>query len=181
MEFTFFQNLEKGVRDACEEFGYEYIMIDQNQDPQKMVQDINSLIGQKVDGIVITPVDPGAIGPVVQSARDAGIPVTCADIGKTGPVNALLISNNYLGGEIFGFPLLGLILQSQEDYNEGKSNLMQLRKIMPKLLIDRATKLDVDDFIDPDSKILEYNGMRGKPPSYTSPPQVSPILWQDLL
>ncbi len=30
MEFTFFQNLEKGVRDACEEFGYEYIMIDQN-------------------------------------------------------------------------------------------------------------------------------------------------------
>ena len=100
MEFTFFQNLEKGVRDACEEFGYEYIMIDQNQDPQKMVQDINSLIGQKVDGIVITPVDPGAIGPVVQSARDAGIPVTCADIGKTGPVNALLISNNYHGGEL---------------------------------------------------------------------------------
>jgi len=100
MEFTFFQNLEKGVRDACEDFGYEYIMIDQNQDPQKMVQDLNSLIGQKVDGIVITPVDPGAIGPAVQAARDAGIPVICADIGKTGPVNALLISNNYEGGAL---------------------------------------------------------------------------------
>jgi ribose transport system substrate-binding protein len=100
MEFTFFQNLEKGVRDACEDYGYEYIMIDQNSDPQKMVQDINALVGQKVDGIVITPIDPGAIGPAVQNARDQGIPVTCADIGKTGPVNALLISNNYEGGQL---------------------------------------------------------------------------------
>jgi len=100
MEYTFFQNLEKGVRDACKDFGYEYIMIDQNSDPQKMVQDINALVGQKVDGIVITPVDPGAIGPAVQNARDKGIPVTCADIGKSGPVNALLISNNYEGGQL---------------------------------------------------------------------------------
>lgn len=100
MEFTFFQNLEKGVRDACKDFGYKYVMIDQNSDPQKMVQDINSLVGQKVDGIVITPVDPGAIGPAVQNARNAGIPVVCADIGKSGPVNALLISDNYRGGQL---------------------------------------------------------------------------------
>ncbi|MGQ9616651.1 MAG: substrate-binding domain-containing protein, partial [Spirochaetota bacterium] len=94
MEFTFFQNLEKGVKDACRDFGYDYVMIDQNSDPTKMVQDINALVGQKVTGIVITPVDPGAIGPAVQNARNAGIPVVCADIGKSGPVNALLISNN---------------------------------------------------------------------------------------
>jgi ribose transport system substrate-binding protein len=100
MEYTFFQNVEKGVKDACAELGYEYIMIDQNADPTKMVQDINTLVGQSVDGIVITPVDPGAIGPAVQNARDAGIPVVCADIGKTGPVNALLISNNYEGGQM---------------------------------------------------------------------------------
>ncbi len=100
MEYTFFQNVEKGVKDACAELGYEYIMIDQNADPTKMVQDINTLVGQGVDGIVITPVDPGAIGPAVQNARDAGIPVVCADIGKTGPVNALLISNNYEGGQM---------------------------------------------------------------------------------
>lgn len=100
MEFTFFQNLEKGIRDACEDFGYEYIMIEQNSDPKKMVRDINSLVDQKIDGIVITPIDPGAIGPAVQGARDAGIPVVCADIGKTGPVNALLISDNYEGGQL---------------------------------------------------------------------------------
>ena len=98
MEYTFFQAIEKGVRDACKDLGYKYIMIDQNQKADKMVNDINSLVGQKVDGIVITPVDPGAIGPAVQKARDAKIPVVCADIGKSGPVNALLISNNYKGG-----------------------------------------------------------------------------------
>ena len=100
MEFTFFQAVEKGVRDACKDLGYKYIMIDQNSKEDKMVNDINSLVGQKVDGIVITPVNPGAIGPAVQKARDAKIPVVCADIGKTGPVNALLISNNYKGGEM---------------------------------------------------------------------------------
>jgi ribose transport system substrate-binding protein len=100
MEFTFFQNVEAGVRDACEELGFEYVMIDQNSDATKMVQDLNALVGQGVDGIVITPVDPGAIGPAVQSARDAGIPVVCADIGKSGPVNALLISDNFRGGEL---------------------------------------------------------------------------------
>jgi ribose transport system substrate-binding protein len=100
MEYTFFQNLEKGVKDACAELGYDYIMLDQNSDPGKMVQDINNLVGQKVDGIVATPVDPGAMGPAVQNARDAGIPVVCADIGMSGPVNALLISNNYEGGQL---------------------------------------------------------------------------------
>ena len=100
MEFTFFQAVEKGVRDACKDLGYRYVMLDQNSDPTKMVQDLNTLVGQKVNGIVVTPVDPGAIGPAVENARKANIPVVCADIGKTGPVNALLISNNRQGGEM---------------------------------------------------------------------------------
>jgi ribose transport system substrate-binding protein len=98
MEFTFFQAVEKGVRDACKDLGYKYVMLDENSDPAKMVQDINTLVGQKVTGIVVTPVDPGAMGPAVENARKAGIPVVCADIGKSGPVNALLISNNRQGG-----------------------------------------------------------------------------------
>lgn len=100
MEFTFFQAVEKGVRDACKDLGFKYVMIDQNQKADKMVNDLNTLVGMKVDGIVVTPVDPGAIGPVVQKARSAKIPVVCADIGKSGPVNALMISNNYKGGQM---------------------------------------------------------------------------------
>ena len=100
MEFTFFQNLEKGVKDACEDFGFKYMMLDQKSDATQMVQDMNTLVNQKVSGIVSTPVDPGAMAPAVQKARDAGIPVVCADIGKSGPVNALIISNNFNGGEL---------------------------------------------------------------------------------
>jgi len=100
MQFTFFQNLEKGVKDACADFGFKYIMIDQNSDATKMVQDMNALVGQKVSGIVSTPVDPGAIGPAVENARNNGIPVVCADIGKSGPVNALLISDNFKGSQL---------------------------------------------------------------------------------
>ena len=57
MEYTFFQNLEAGVKAGCADLGYNYIMLDQNSDPAKMVQDINSLVGQKVDGLVVTPVE----------------------------------------------------------------------------------------------------------------------------
>ena len=98
MEFTFFQNVEKGVKDACAALGFKYTMLDQKSDATQMVQDMNTLVNQKVSGIVSTPVDPGAMGPAVQKARDAGIPVVCADIGKSGPVNALIISNNFQGG-----------------------------------------------------------------------------------
>ncbi len=100
MEYTFFQNVEKGVKDACTKFGFKYTMLDQKADATQMVQDMNTLVNQKVSGIVSTPVDPGSMGPAVQKARDAGIPVVCADIGKSGPVNALIISNNFQGGEL---------------------------------------------------------------------------------
>ncbi|MHB1347754.1 MAG: substrate-binding domain-containing protein [Candidatus Humimicrobiaceae bacterium] len=100
MEFTFFQNVEKGVKDACAALGFKYTMLDQKSDATQMVQDMNTLVNQKVSGIVSTPVDPGAMGPAVQKARDAGIPVVCADIGKSGPVNALIISNNFQGGQL---------------------------------------------------------------------------------
>jgi len=100
MEFTFFQNIEKGVKDACADLGFKYTMLDQKADATQMVQDMNTLVNQKVSGIVSTPVDPGAMGPAVQKARDAGIPVVCADIGKSGPVNALIISNNFQGGQL---------------------------------------------------------------------------------
>jgi len=100
MEYTFFQAVEKGVRDACKDLGYKYVMIDQNAKADKMVNDLATLVGMKVDGIVVTPVDPGAIGPAVQKARAAKIPVVCADIGKSGPVNALMISNNFKGGQM---------------------------------------------------------------------------------
>jgi ribose transport system substrate-binding protein len=76
------------------------VMMDQNEDAVKMVNDMNTLVGQKVDGMVVTPFDPAAMGPAVKKARDAKIPVVCADIGKSGPVNALLISNNFKGGQM---------------------------------------------------------------------------------
>lgn len=119
MEFTFFQNVEKGVKDACKDFGFKYTMLDQKSDATQMVQDLNTLVNQKVSGIVSTPVDPGAIGPAVQKARDAGIPVVCADIGKSGPVNALIISNNFNGGQLAAEYLAKLIPDKTKAFGLG--------------------------------------------------------------
>ncbi len=115
MEYTFFQRIEKGVRDAAEDLGFEYIMLDQNSDATKMIEDINTLVGMKVDAIVITPVDPGAIGPAVENARNAGIPVVCADIGYSGPVNALIVSDNFNGGELAAEYLHSLLADNPDN------------------------------------------------------------------
>jgi ribose transport system substrate-binding protein len=37
MEFTFFQNVEKGVKDACAKYGFKYTMLDQKSDATQMV------------------------------------------------------------------------------------------------------------------------------------------------
>ncbi|MCL5069426.1 MAG: substrate-binding domain-containing protein [Actinobacteria bacterium] len=119
MEFTFFQNVEKGVRDAAKAFGFKYVLLDQKSDATQMVQDLNTLVNQKVSGIVSTPVDPGSMGPAVQKARDAGIPVVCADIGKSGPVNALIISNNFQGGQLAAEFLAKLITDKTKPFGLG--------------------------------------------------------------
>src|SRR5680860_1776025 len=41
MEFTFFQNIEKGVKDACADLGFKYTMLDQKSDATQMVQDLS--------------------------------------------------------------------------------------------------------------------------------------------
>lgn len=145
MEFTFFQNLEKGVSDAAEELGYEYIMIDQNADPTKMVQDLNSLVGQGVDGIVVTPVDPGSIAPAVRNARDAGVPVVVADIGYSGPINALMVSNNYEGGRKAMDYLHELIDDPSKSVAVGKQKpQFTYSSERDKGFLDRANELGYD-------------------------------------
>jgi len=100
MESAFFRVMERGVRDACTELGYTYVLVNQEGSAEKMTGDIAALVARKVAGIVVAPVDPRVMGPAVEKARKARIPVVCAELGRFGRVNAIVVSDNRRGGEM---------------------------------------------------------------------------------
>jgi ribose transport system substrate-binding protein len=76
----------QGIQKAAKELGVELVELDAEFNATKQTDQMNSLISQKVDGIVLNPVDAVSIVPVVKVAHDAGIPVVMGamDIDESG-------------------------------------------------------------------------------------------------
>jgi ribose transport system substrate-binding protein len=99
MQYGFFQDMEKGTKEAAEAAGYDYILVDEKSSESTMVSATIDLINQGVDALIISPFKPDALGPIVDAAKAKGIPVVVNDIGGGGTdYDAIVISNNYEGG-----------------------------------------------------------------------------------
>lgn len=99
MQFEFFQEMERGTREAAEEKGWEFVLHDQRSDENEMVTGAQALLDQNIDVLIISPVNPEALGPIVNKAQEMGIPVVVDDIGGGGtPYDAIVISDNEDGG-----------------------------------------------------------------------------------
>jgi D-xylose transport system substrate-binding protein len=70
---------EAAIVEALEAAGAEYVSADAQSSSTKQLADIESLIAQDVDALIILAQDTTAIGPAVQAAADAGIPVIAYD------------------------------------------------------------------------------------------------------
>lgn len=68
-----------GVEAAAAELGVEFISNVANGDSQQQISQIENLITQKVDAILVTPVDTGALANVIEDARKAGVKVIVYD------------------------------------------------------------------------------------------------------
>ncbi|MCL1907053.1 MAG: ABC transporter substrate-binding protein [Propionibacteriaceae bacterium] len=82
-----------------EENGFKLVFADANQDADKQKQDVRDFIAQGVDYIVLAPVTDSGWEPVLQEAKDAGIPLIVAD-------RQLMVADDlyltYLGGNMRG-------------------------------------------------------------------------------
>ncbi len=67
--------MHDGMREAAEELGVKLTMVDGKNDPAIQQGQIDTLITQGVDAIAIVPVDQSAIGPLLDEAEKAGIPM----------------------------------------------------------------------------------------------------------
>src|SRR3954454_10015165 len=100
MQYEFFQKMEKGTKDAVTAAGWDYKLHDEKSDENEMVTGAQALLDQGIDALIISPFKPDALGPIVNKAKQMGVPVVVDDIGGGGtPYDAIVISDNADGGK----------------------------------------------------------------------------------
>ena len=110
MSFPFFVHMERQLREEAESLGVELVTLDGQDNTEKQVADLESVIAQGLDGLIVSPRTTEGLVEVIQAVVDAGIPVVTVDRQAPG-VEGLLAhvgAENVLGGEAQGEALLAL-------------------------------------------------------------------------
>lgn len=106
----FFVTLTDGAKAKAEELGATLTVVDAQDNASKQASDVEDLIQQKVDLILINPVDSAAVATAVESVNAAGIPVITIDrSSEGGEVVSHIASDNIAGGVLAGEYLLELV------------------------------------------------------------------------
>lgn len=102
LEFPFFVHMQSALADAAAATGgITLIETDGQNQTTKQTLDVEAAIIQGVDGIIISPIDAVAMGPALQQAVDAGIPVITIDRRVEGVpgIAAHVGADNVIGGQ----------------------------------------------------------------------------------
>src|SRR5687768_7236333 len=70
---------EPGIKDTVEGGGGTYISADANLSTEQQLTDVTTMLGQGANVMIILAQDTTVIGPAVQAAKDAGVPVIAYD------------------------------------------------------------------------------------------------------
>lgn len=101
LSLDFFHSMEQGVIEEADNLGYDTVRYDQAGDETKLVTSFKRLVSDQVDAIIVSPVSPGVLPPLVDSAKEQRIPVIVNDIGGgDSDYDAIVISDNWQGGQL---------------------------------------------------------------------------------
>ncbi|MGB9779549.1 ribose ABC transporter substrate-binding protein RbsB [Caldanaerobacter sp.] len=97
----FFVTLKNGAEEKAKELGYKIIVEDSQNDSSKELSNVEDLIQQKVDVLLINPVDSDAVVTAIKEANSKNIPVITIDRSANGgKVVCHIASDNVKGGEM---------------------------------------------------------------------------------
>lgn len=107
---VFYQQLEEGLKKAAADSGVTLQIQSAEKDLNTQTSQIENFVTQRVNALVVCPVDSVGIGAAIERANDKGIPVFTADIrSEEGKVVCHIASNNYQGGVLAGKYLAGAL------------------------------------------------------------------------
>jgi ribose transport system substrate-binding protein len=105
----FFNDIQTGIEGVLEGTEYTLVALGADNDASKQAGQIEDLIAQKVDIILLNPVDSTTVGTMIDKANAAGISVITVDrSADSGEVVAHVASDNVAGGKMAGEFLKGL-------------------------------------------------------------------------
>src|SRR5690606_2637108 len=115
----FFLEMERGAREAAEEFGVqlEVVAAERETSIDQQIALIEDMVTRNVDAIIIAPIDSKAVAPALAQAKQAGIPVINLDnridaeaarsVGLE--VDIFISADNEIGGRLAGAYLATLL------------------------------------------------------------------------
>jgi ribose transport system substrate-binding protein len=100
---VFYQDLKRGMQEAADSLGVDLHVVAGEWDLARQTAQVESFLTQKMNAIVIAPVNSSGIVSAVQEATAAGVPVFTADIAADGgKVVSHIASDNRQGGRLLG-------------------------------------------------------------------------------
>jgi ribose transport system substrate-binding protein len=101
----FFKTIGDTITEEMKAAGYETVVVAGEEDVAIQQRQVNDFLVSKAAAIVLCPCDSKAIGPVIQKANEAGVPVFTADIACLAPeakVVSHIATDNLGGGRLAG-------------------------------------------------------------------------------
>ncbi|MDD5659016.1 MAG: sugar ABC transporter substrate-binding protein [Actinomycetota bacterium] len=105
----FFVEMVEGGNFAAEDFGVEAIWKSSDGNIEKQIALVENFIEQKVDCILVNPLDNDALRPVVLKASEAGIPTITMAAIVDAPTNYNTFYNDYADTKIIAKILANLV------------------------------------------------------------------------
>lgn len=105
MTNPFFIEIAEHFTEEAKKNGYETLVVSGEKDVAQQQNQVKDFIVREVAAIVLCPCDSKSIGPAIQEANEAGIPVFTADIACLAPgaeVVSHIATDNYDGGKKAG-------------------------------------------------------------------------------
>ncbi len=128
---VFYQDLQKGMQAAADSLGLDLHVVAGEWDLARQTSQVENFITQKMNAIIIAPVDTRGIVSAVEEANRASIPVFTVDISSAGgKVTSHIASDNAQGGRLVGEYLATLL--------HGKGNVAILDQPTLASVIDRV-------------------------------------------
>ena len=101
LDNPFFKVIGDSLTAEAKAHGYATLVVSGDKDPAKQGNQVKDFIVKKCVAIVLSPCDSKSIGPVIQEANAAGVPVLTVDIpyrGSEGKVLTQIATDNEGGG-----------------------------------------------------------------------------------
>jgi inositol transport system substrate-binding protein len=122
MQNEFIVNIADEMQKKADELGAELIIVDAERSPLKQIEQVESFIAQKVDVIIMNPIEFEASSPAVTKALAAKIPIINVNSATSATPTAFVGSNDVESARI--------AMKYIADKLGGKGNMVMIHGLM---------------------------------------------------